>query len=100
MAASLPSAPMSHIPCILDLAAGNADVLQCAVVDRLLAARYGGSHARGAFSTTARRRWRRWATDFPSALISPIAAADGETVLIERYQVVSELRKRVTIVTR
>jgi hypothetical protein len=38
-AASLPSAPMSHIPCILDLAAGNADVLQCAVVDRLLAAR-------------------------------------------------------------
>src|ERR1700730_13821144 len=56
-AASLPSAPMSHIPCILDLAAGNADVLQCAVVDRLLAARSGGSHARGAFSTTARRRW-------------------------------------------
>jgi hypothetical protein len=46
------------------------------------------------------QRWRRKATDFRSVLISPIAAADAEIVLIVRYQVVSALRKRVTIVTR
>jgi hypothetical protein len=46
------------------------------------------------------RRIASQATDSRSALISPIAAADGKIVLIARYRVVSASRKKVTIVVR